>query len=60
MPNDGGEKNVVYKAEVNGSLYVGMTSNEIRNRVRAHRHSFRTKTKKNVKLLYLAMFGIKS
>ena len=46
VPNECRESNVVYKAEVNGSIYVGMTSNEIRNRVRAHRHSFRTETKK--------------
>ena len=47
VPNNCREKNVEYKAEVNGSIYIGMKSNKIRSRikVKAHRHLFRTKTK---------------
>ena len=29
---------VIYKAEVNNAIYVGMTQTEVRSRIRRHRH----------------------
>ena len=47
LPGECKETNVVYKAETNGSIYVGMTKTEIRSRIRRHRHSFRAEYKRN-------------
>ena len=47
LPGACKETNVVYKAETNGSIYVGMTKTEIRSRIRRHRHSFKAEYKKN-------------
>ena len=38
---------VVYKAEINSAIYVGMTQTEVRSRIRRHRHSFKCEYKQH-------------
>ena len=38
---------VVYKAEINNAIYVGMTQTEVRSRIRRHRHSFKSEYKQH-------------
>ena len=47
LPGECREMAVVYKAEVNGAVYVGMTKTEVRSRIRRHRHSFKAEYKRN-------------
>ena len=47
IPEGCRKKAVVYKAEVKGALYIGMTQTEIRSRIRRHRHSFKAEYKRN-------------
>ena len=47
IPGKCREKAVVYQAEINGALYIGMTKTEVRSRIRRHRHSFKAPYKKN-------------
>ena len=47
LPGECRETAVVYKAEVNGAVYVGMTKTEVRSRIRRHRHSFKAEYKRN-------------
>ena len=47
IPEGCRQKAVVYKAEVKGALYIGMTQTEVRSRIRRHRHSFKAEYKRN-------------
>ena len=40
LPGQCREKAVIYQAEINGAIYIGMTKTEARSRIRRHRHSF--------------------
>ena len=47
LPGKCRETAVIYQAEVNGAIYIGMTKTEARSRIRRHKHSFRADYKRN-------------
>ena len=47
LPDKCRETAVIYQAEVNGAIYIGMTKTEARSRIRRHKHSFRADYKRN-------------
>ena len=51
IPDKCNARSVIYKAEVAGISYIGLTANAIKQRICGHRQSFREEAKKNASTL---------